>query len=626
MDAPSKKSSDRVAFTYEVEVYGALHTVLMPFVIGIIADLQGNHGERSPLLLEDRKFLEIDGDNFDDRMKQLQPSVLLPGFPHEEGAAPALHLSFDSLDDFSPVAIARRAKGLREPMQKRQLLAEMRDKLQANRDLALQIEALLASDLEPVITWLVWAEANLVSAGSGVALSSPQAVSTELLASIDLSSERAIELLRVIVTERGEGRLSADPQLLLALDQRVTKLDAWIAERINFIIHQPDFLRLEAAWRGIHYLVTHIDLSDEMRLRIFPASQAELTEDQAYTKQVLLKKCYEDEYGQFGGEPYGLIVVDYAFSQLPTDVALLACLAQVGAECSCPVIGGATANLLNCDDVSELSHKRRLDRLFDLPEYTEWRAFKLQPEACYAGLVMPRVLGRNLHLEAGDRPERFAYQETIDALETWPWINAVFPLAERIAQTYLSHGWLATVADPESGGRITDMPTRDFITDAGEFAFCCSTEMPFGQQLAAQLNGMGLIVLKHRAGRDEAGFDAMPSLYDKASERRPRSDTSDDLVMSMLFSHIIRVLRCYHRDHISSWRTGDEMLTSLNAWLQGYVVEEDGGPSPETPFGEARLEQDPYDAEEGLSRIRIWVRPEFQVESSPLLTRELRFP
>ena len=63
-------------------------------------------------------------------MEQRQPSVLLPGFPHEEGPAPAIHLSFDSLDAFSPVAISRRVEGLRGKMQKRQLLAELRDKEQ----------------------------------------------------------------------------------------------------------------------------------------------------------------------------------------------------------------------------------------------------------------------------------------------------------------------------------------------------------------------------------------------------------------------------------------------------------------------------------------------------------------
>ncbi len=624
VDTQLNNNSDRVIFEYEVECDGISRRIQPRFVIGILADLKGYGEDSSPLLLNDQRFLEINADNFDDRIAGLQPGVLLPGFVHDEESAAEIHLSFDSLDSFGPVSIARRTEGLREPMQKRQQLAELHDKLRANRDLTQQIEDLLDTNSESLISWLRQTETDMDSASFEESSTRPQALSTTQLANIDQSTQRAIELLRLIAVERNEGYLAVGTDLVKALDQRLTQLDAWIAQRVDYIIHHPDFLRLEAAWRGIHYLVSHIEFGKEMKLRIFPASLAELTQDLQHTKQVLTSKLYTEEFCVFGGEPYGLIVADYAFCHLQGEPALLSCLAKIGSICSCPVLGGVSPVLLNCASLAELTHISRLGRLFDLPEYSEWRTFRQQPEASYIGLALPRVLGRDLHLEAGDRPDRFAYEETIDDTEAWPWINAVYPLAERIAQTYLDHGWLATVADPESGGRITDLPTWDFITDTGDFAFCCPTEMPFTQLMAEQLNRMGLIVLRHQADRDEACFNALPSLYDKAAESGLRSDTSDDLVTCMLLSPIVRALLYYRRDRLMHLKSNDQIRSSLNAWLRNYVYNrKEDTPTPETPLANAGLEQ-LSDSNQSLGAFRLWVRPAYQVGSPVILSKELQ--
>src|SRR5260370_33310295 len=102
----------RVQFEYEVEVYGSLKKIELPFVMGVMADLSGKPVD--PLApVADRKFLEIDIDNFDDRLKAAKPRVALrvPNTLTGEGNL-SVDLTFESMDDFSPGAVARKVKPL----------------------------------------------------------------------------------------------------------------------------------------------------------------------------------------------------------------------------------------------------------------------------------------------------------------------------------------------------------------------------------------------------------------------------------------------------------------------------------------------------------------------------------
>src|SRR4030042_1181906 len=116
VDMTTKKSSQkfiarnrapRVQVEYDVELYGAEKTVNLPFVMGVMADLSGKPAQALPAL-EARKFLEIDGDNFDYRPKPATPRVAfqVPNTLTGEGNI-SVDLTFESMDDFSPAAVAR---------------------------------------------------------------------------------------------------------------------------------------------------------------------------------------------------------------------------------------------------------------------------------------------------------------------------------------------------------------------------------------------------------------------------------------------------------------------------------------------------------------------------------------
>lgn len=118
-----RNRAPRVQIEYDVEIYGAEKKVQLPFVMGVMADLSGKSEE--PLApISDRKFLEVDVDNFDQRMKAIRPRVAfsVPNTITGEGNM-NVDISFESMDDFSPEAIARKVEPLRKLLEARTQLA-----------------------------------------------------------------------------------------------------------------------------------------------------------------------------------------------------------------------------------------------------------------------------------------------------------------------------------------------------------------------------------------------------------------------------------------------------------------------------------------------------------------------
>ena len=121
----ARNRAPRVQIEYDLELYGAQKTVNLPFVMGVMADLSGKPAEPNAPV-EERKFLEIDCDNFDERLKSMKPRV---AFQVEntltgEGKLP-VDITFESMDDFSPAAIARKVEGLNKLLTARTELSNL---------------------------------------------------------------------------------------------------------------------------------------------------------------------------------------------------------------------------------------------------------------------------------------------------------------------------------------------------------------------------------------------------------------------------------------------------------------------------------------------------------------------
>jgi type VI secretion system protein ImpB len=120
-----RNRAPRVQIEYEVELYGAQKKVQIPFVMGVMADLSGDAKDPLPAV-DERKFLNIDVDNFDERMKSMKPRVAIqvPNTLTGEGNL-SVDITFESMDDFSPAAVARKVESLNKLLEARMQLSNL---------------------------------------------------------------------------------------------------------------------------------------------------------------------------------------------------------------------------------------------------------------------------------------------------------------------------------------------------------------------------------------------------------------------------------------------------------------------------------------------------------------------
>jgi type VI secretion system protein ImpC len=113
------------------------------------------------------------------------------------------------------------------------------------------------------------------------------------------------------------------------IESIIAEIDRKLTEQINLILHHLEFQQLEGAWRGLHHLVTNTETDEMLKIRVMNISKNELHKTlkkfkgTAWDQSPVFKKLYEEEYGQFGGEPFGCLVGDYHFDHSPPDVELL---------------------------------------------------------------------------------------------------------------------------------------------------------------------------------------------------------------------------------------------------------------------------------------------------------------
>jgi type VI secretion system protein ImpC len=146
-------------------------------------------------------------------------------------------------------------------------------------------------------------------------------------------TERAREAVETAVRTLAEQALAqtalVSNDAITSIESIIAAIDAKLTAQVNQVIHHPEFQQLESAWRGLNYLVNNTESDEQLKIRVLNISKLELHKTlkkfkgTAWDQSPIFKKMYEEEYGQFGGEPYGCLVGDYYFDQSPPDVELL---------------------------------------------------------------------------------------------------------------------------------------------------------------------------------------------------------------------------------------------------------------------------------------------------------------
>ena len=422
-----------------------------------------------------------------------------------------------------------------------------------------------------------------------------------------------------------------------SIQDMIAAIDKKLSDQVNQILHHEDFQKLEGAWRGLHYMVNNTETDEQLKIRVMNISKADLGKTLKrykgtnWDQSPLFKKVYEEEFGQFGGEPFGCLVGDYHFDQSAPDVELLAEMAKISASAMAPFITGASPTLMQMDSWQELANPRDLTKIFSTPEYAAWRSLRESDDAKYLGLAMPRFLSRIPYGAKTNPVEEFDFEEDTGSADhsKYTWSNAAYAMATNINRSFKEFGWCSRIRGIESGGAVENLPTHSFPTDDGGVDMKCPTEVAIADRREAELAKAGFMPLIHRKNSDFAAFIGAQSLQKPAEYDDPDATANANLAARLpyLFAtcRFAHYLKCIVRDKIGSFKERAEMERWLTYWINQYV---DGDPinsSENTkamkPLAAAEVvvEEDPSNP--GYYQSKFFLRPHYQLEG---LTVSLR--
>jgi type VI secretion system protein ImpC len=415
----------------------------------------------------------------------------------------------------------------------------------------------------------------------------------------------------------------------------IGELDKKLSAQLNEVMHHPDFQRLEASWRGLHYLVQQSETGDSLKIRVMNVKKTELFKDLEkaveFDQSTLFKKIYEEEYGQLGGQPYGMLIGDYEFGRGAEDVSLLKMVSNVAAMAHAPFIANASARMFGFDRFTELPNPRDLAKIFQSVEYAPWKSFRESEDSRYVALTMPHVLGRLPYGEDFKRVSEFNFEEFVDGKDhdKYLWMGAAWAYAARVTDAYAKDGWFARTRGVEGGGKIEDLPVHTFPTDDGDIAMKCPTEIAITDRREFELSNLGFLPLLHAKDRDFAVFMGAQSAqkpkqyFDPAANSNAELSTKLNYMLCVSrFAHYLKVMA---RDKIGSFMEVNDCERWLNQWIQNYVVVNPEGVGDKTkaekPLSDARIEVRAVKGKPGWYEAVAWLRPHFQLET---LTTSMR--
>src|ERR1700758_2157321 len=418
--------------------------------------------------------------------------------------------------------------------------------------------------------------------------------------------------------------------VLVTIESLIAQIDKKLSEQINLIIHSEEFQKVESAWRGLHYLVNNTETDETLKIRVMNISKGELHKTlkkykgTAWDQSPFFKKLYEEEYGQFGGEPYGSLVADYYFDNSGPDVDLLTQMAKISAAAHAPFIAAADPSVMLMDSWQELANPRDLTKIFQTPEHAAWRSLRESEDSRYIGLAMPRFLARAPYGAKTNPVEEFDFEEDTAGADSskYTWANAAYAMAANITRSFKMFGWCSRIRGVESGGAVEGLPVHAFPTDDGGVDMKCPTEIAISDRREAELAKNGFMPLIHRKNSDFAAFIGAQSLQKPFEYEDPDATANAALAARLpyLFAscRFAHYLKCMVRDKVGSFKERSDMERFLSDWIKGYVLgnPQDAGDTlkAQKPLAGAEVKVEEVEGNPGYYSARFYLRPHYQLE------------
>ena len=421
------------------------------------------------------------------------------------------------------------------------------------------------------------------------------------------------------------------------IEAMIAAIDRKLSEQVNVVLHHAEFQKLESAWRGLSYMVNNTETDEFLKIRVISISKLELGKTlrrykgTAWDQSPLFKKLYEEEYGQFGGHPFGAIVGDYHFDHSPPDVELLGEMSKIAAAGHAPFITGVAPTVMQMESWSELANPRDLTKIFTTPDYAGWRSLRESDDAKYLAMCMPRFLGRLPYGPKTSPVEAFNFEEdTVGAdHDKYAWCNAAYAMATNINRSFKLYGWCSRIRGVESGGSVENLPTHTFPTDDGGVDMKCPTEIAISDRREAELSKSGFLAMIHRKNSDFAAFIGSQSLQKPFEYDDPDATANAALAARLPYlfacNRFAHYLKMMVRDKIGSFKSREAMERWLNQWILNYV---DGDPlnssesiKAQRPLAAAQVVVEEVEGAPGYYSSKFFLKPHYQLEG---LTVSLR--
>ena len=408
------------------------------------------------------------------------------------------------------------------------------------------------------------------------------------------------------------------------VNEMIAEIDKKLSAQVDAVIHDKKFQALESAWRGLKLVVDRTDFRQNIKIEVLNVSKEDLLNDFEDSPEVvksgLYKIVYSEQYGTFGGQPYGAMVANYEFGPGPQDIKLLQYIASVAAMAHCPFIASAGPQFFGLDSFSKLPNLKDLSSIFEGPQYIKWNSFRESEDARYVGLTLPRFLLRLPYDPETNPVKAFEYKETVsDSHESYLWGNTAYAFATRLTESFADYRWCPNIIGPQGGGAVKDLPMHLFES-MGEIDTKIPTEIAITDRREMELAEQGFISLVYRKGSDNAAFFSANSVQKpkyfgetaegKAAETNYRLGTQ--LPYMFVITRLAHYIKVIQRENLGTFKERTELQRELENWIRQYISDQDN-PAPgvrqRRPLRQARITVEDVEGEAGWYRVNLKVVP-----------------
>ncbi len=461
----------------------------IPLRLLFVADLtpQTEHKWRGESLVR-----RVDVNGFAGLMAEWQPGLRLdvPNRLSSEPKALEVALRFASLKDFTPGGVARQVPALARLLAIRTEVDGVRTK---GTDAATFRAGLAEAGVDEASADGLYAQLTVAPPEATPKQSTGDDSLDRLMGMVDTGKGEQVPGFVEAVAEAVAGDTPRVARS--AADTILADFDRKLGGQLRAILEHPDLRRLEAAWRGLKFLVDRLPFRDGVHLDVLPAGRDELGE--ALYEQVLLPEHGADD----GRAPLAAVLLGFAFGNSQADAVLLDDLAGTGASLQAPIIASADPAFFALDGPEDEGAIPLVAHLTDGPAYLHWNKLRAKDEARYVALAFPPFL-----LRAPYGPENPSREVPLGE-EGFLWGGGALAVGLALADSFAETGWPTHLA----GRRVGDLP----LHETGRGATPLARLLP--EAKAAELAEAGFAVLTGEANRDALRLAHAPNLSKPAA-------------------------------------------------------------------------------------------------------------